>query len=121
LTASQSGTITAAYNGSSKSLSFNLTVKQVVSSIQCSPSTLGSNATATCTVTLSIPDKGVANIGLSTTLPNLALPRGVKIPSGQVTGIFTITSLNIPTTVTGAVTASYNGSSQSVTLTLMGK
>jgi hypothetical protein len=38
-----------------------------------------------------------------------------------VAGIFTITTLNIPTTVTGVVTASYNDSSQSVTLTLVGK
>jgi hypothetical protein len=121
LTAAQSGTVTATYNGSSKTLNFNLTLKQVVSSIQCSPSTLGSNATATCTVTLSIPDKGAANITLTTTLPNVTVPRTVKVSSDQVTGIFAITSLNIPTTVTGVITASYNGSSQSVTLTLVGK
>jgi len=119
LATNQNGNLTAAYNGSSQSVAFNLSAATVITSLQCSPTTLASNATSNCTVTLSAPVNQATSIALSTSLPNVAVPRIASVPMGSTTGVFTITTFTNPSNMTGSLTATYNGSSQSVTLSLV--
>jgi trimeric autotransporter adhesin len=118
LNASQNGTLTGTYNGDSKSVALSLSAVTVISSLQCSPTTLRSSTTTTCTVTLSGPADAAIAIALSTSLPNVAIPRVTVVPAGATTGVFTITTFTIGSNITGPVTATYNGACQSVTLNL---
>jgi hypothetical protein len=117
--ASQNGTVAAAYNGVSQTVNMSLSANTVISSVQCSPTTLTSNTMGNCTVTLSAPVNEPANIPLSTTLPNILVPPVAIVPAGVSTATFSIFTLNITENVTGPLTLRYNGSSQSVTLNLV--
>jgi trimeric autotransporter adhesin len=118
LSANQNGTLTATYNGSSQSVAFSLSATTVISSLQCSPTTIGSQSTSNCTVTLSAPASSAALIVLSSSLPNVAYPRVTVVPAGSTTVAFTITTFTIASNITGPLTATYNGSTQCVTLNL---
>jgi uncharacterized protein (TIGR03437 family) len=119
LSANQNGSITASYGGVSQSVNISLSAGLVISSLQCNPTTLTSNARSTCTITLSSPaPSGGAFIALSSTLPGLGVPRAASVPESSTTGTFTVVTFTIAANVSGPLTASYNGSSQSVTLTL---
>jgi hypothetical protein len=118
----QNGTLTASYNGTSQSISLTLAATTVISSLYCSPTTLGANASSSCTVTLSkpAPDGGAA-IGLgSSGLTKLTIPPTVTVTAGSIAAPFTVSTGVLNTDQSGSVTATYNGTSQAVVFTLTG-
>src|SRR5262249_31453672 len=111
--------ITATYNGSSASATLTLSAQALVSSLVCTPSTLGPNASSTCTVTLSkAAPEGGASIALSTTNSLLTAPTPLTIASGSNSGPFLLSAGSFTTNQSGSVNAAYNGSSHSEPIAL---
>jgi trimeric autotransporter adhesin len=119
ITSDQTATITASYNGSSANSTINLSAAVLVSSLACTPSTLGPNASSTCTVTLTkAAPTGGANILIGTVGGVLTAPSSVVITAGSSTVSFTLQAGSFSANQSGSVTASYNGSTQSATVAL---
>jgi uncharacterized protein (TIGR03437 family) len=118
LSSNQNGTVTAYYGSTSQSVYISLSGAITISSFQCNPTTFSSGGRSTCSVTLSAIVPADAAIGLSTTVAGLALPRAATVPAGSSTNSFQILATNVADTVSGTLTASYNGSSQSIQITL---
>src|ERR1035437_8429138 len=93
-----------------------VSVAAVISSIACSPGTLAPSASSTCTVILSGSVGGT--IGLSSSSTNLTVPASLTIPAGSGSGTFLATAQAFTADQTATVTASLNGSSKPVTLSL---
>ncbi len=115
-------TVTASYNGSSGQ--GTLTVVPVppllVNTFNFSPSTVtgGANASGQVTLTGLAPAGGV-NVALSTSSQYVQPPASVYVPEGDW-----YANVSVPTSAVGAiintgVTASYNGSQQNASLTLV--
>jgi uncharacterized protein (TIGR03437 family) len=92
-----------------------------VSSLQCNPSTLGPNASSTCTVTVTKPaGPGGAVVNLSSTgLAGVTLPASVTVPANATTASITISTGPLGTSQTGSLAASLGGVSQSVNINLV--
>jgi uncharacterized protein (TIGR03437 family) len=116
----QTATVTASLNGSSSNASISLVAPPLISSLECATATLASNASTTCTVTLtSAAPTGGASVTIAGAIPNvLTLPASVAVPATATTASFTAGAGAIPSAQTATVTASLNGSSQSATLSL---
>jgi len=115
----QSALVTASYNGSSQQAVLSLVGATTVSSLSCTPATLGSGAAAVCTVTLSaVAPAGGLNIALSSDNAGLSVPALLAIPAGNITATFTATAAVVSATQAANITATYNGSSQSAPLSL---
>jgi hypothetical protein len=116
----QSGVLTAAYNGSSQSVSLSLGAASAISSLNCDPTTLGANAEGQCTVTLSRPAAGAGeSVALNSTgLPGLIVPAVVPVTSNSTTGPFTVHTGAVTAEQNGTLTASYNNSSQTLNVRL---
>jgi trimeric autotransporter adhesin len=116
----QSATVTATYNGTAAIATVNLAASAFVSSLACNPSSLGPNSSSTCTVTLTktAPGGGVT-ILVSTTNGLLSAPSSAFIAAGSSSAAFTLQAGSFTANQSGSVTASYNASSQSVTVPLI--
>src|SRR5205085_7985863 len=76
----QSVTFTAPYNGTSATATINLVTAVTVSSLACNPTSLGANASSTCTVTLSkAAPTGGASVTLTDTSSALTVPASVTM------------------------------------------
>jgi uncharacterized protein (TIGR03437 family) len=119
IASNQSATITATYNGSSKSVTVSLTAPVLVSSLAC-PANLGSNASGSCTVTLTkaAPAGGVA-VAISDNSATLVSPTSVTVAVGSLAAVFTVTTGVIPSDQSATVTATWNGSAKSATIGLV--
>jgi hypothetical protein len=119
-TTTQTATVTASLNGSSSSANLSLNVAAVVSSLQCATGTLGSNASTTCTVTLSAAaPSGGAAVTIGGAIANvLTVPSTVTVAAAATTATFTAATGTLASDQIATVTASLNGSSQSFPLTL---
>ncbi|MBZ5621848.1 MAG: hypothetical protein LAQ69_24430 [Acidobacteriia bacterium] len=116
----QTATLTATLNSQAKSATINLVAAAVVSALGCNPTSLGSGAGTTCTVTLSkAAPAGGAVVALSSNNALLTTPPSVTVLAGSITATFTATTGTITLSQTGSVTASYNGSSQSASISLV--
>lgn len=118
LSSNQNGTLTAAYNGSSKTVNMSLTADSVISSLTCDRTTLHSYDSVNCTVILSAITKNSAKVALTSTLPKLATPRTVMIAPNSKTGTFVISTTKIDNTQTGQLTASEKGDTESLVITI---
>jgi trimeric autotransporter adhesin len=116
LTADQPATITASFNGSSRTAAITLTTAMTITSLTCSPSFLHSGASATCAVRLSRTSG--ATVALSTGGASLIAPSSVQVASGLATASFALTAGNITADEKATVTASLNGSSLSTPIEL---
>jgi uncharacterized protein (TIGR03437 family) len=116
----QSATVMATLNGQSQSATVSLVAPMLVSALACNPTSLGSGAGTACVVTLSqaAPAGGIL-VSLSSNNVLLPVPGSVTITAGSTTASFTATSGSITASQTAAVTASYNGSFQSVSIALV--
>ena len=65
------------------------------------------------------PPSTPAFVGLRSTLPNLAAPRAVTVPAGSTSSVVSIVAFTVTENATGCLMATYNGSSQSVPITLL--
>ncbi len=118
----QSATVSATLNGSVRTATIPLDAPALVSSLQCAPAALPSNATAACTVTLSkAADSGGALVSISGAIPNvLSLPATVIVPPGAAGASFAATTATVPSDQKATVTASLAGSSKTAALSLSG-
>jgi len=116
----QTAAVTATFNGTSQQVSLSVASQLVVSSIGCSPSSLTSNASTTCTVTLNrnVYSPGVT-VGLADNSLLVTTPDSVVVPNGSNTVSFTATAGIIPINLTAIITASLGSSLQSTILTLL--
>jgi len=122
VTADQSATITATLNGSSQIVTISLSGPALVSALQCVAASLASNASTTCTVTLTKPaPAGGAVVSLSGGITNVfATPASVTVPANAATANFLVGTGSIPFSQNATITAGLNGSSRNWTLPLVG-
>ena len=125
IASNQTATLTASLNGSSSSTSISLLAPATqisVAALQCSASSLNSNTSALCTVTLSqqAPANGVTGT-LSNTAPALlTAPATWNVPAGQSASSFSVSAGAVPAPQSVTLTASLNNSSASATISLTG-
>ena len=106
-TADQTATVTAMLNGSSKPATLSLVASVTLSALQCAAASLASNASTTCTVTLSkaAPAGGVA-VSLSSSLPSLlTVPETFTVPANAASATFTASTATITTSRGAVITA----------------
>ena len=116
----QSGIVTATLNSVSQSATVNLVAPVVLSAVACNPTSLGPNASSTCTVTLTkaAPTGGTA-VTLSSNNALLTTPASVTVAAGSTTATFSATTAAIPSDQSATVTATLNSVSQSATVNLV--
>jgi uncharacterized protein (TIGR03437 family) len=121
LTADQSATVTASMNGSSSPVTISLVSTLTVSSLQCVATSLAANASTTCTVTLSKAASGSgATVTLANTAPGtLTVPPSVLVPAGSNSATFSASTAALTADQSATVTASLNGSSSPVAISLV--
>ncbi len=120
ITSNQSALLTATLNGVSQSFSLSAATSApaTLTSISCGPSTLGSNASSTCTVTLNKAATSAASVSLASNNGSLTVPANVTVASGQSSSIFTATSGAVSGSQSAIVTATLSGQSQQATISL---
>jgi uncharacterized protein (TIGR03437 family) len=115
-----SATITASYNGSSPSSTIQLSAPALptVTGVACSPTSLNSGQSASCSVSLSAAAPNVgAVVTLSSNNSLLTVPASVTVAAGFTTSAsFTVTAGTIAGSV--IITASYNSTSQSLSISI---
>jgi hypothetical protein len=109
-------TITASYSGVARSAAF--TIGQLAVSVLLGSVPGGLSVIGTVTLPMPAPDGG-ALIALTSTTPDAIVPASVQVPSGAMTQIFTIATIEAPPTVTATITATYGGTSQTTTLVVV--
>ena len=122
ITTSQSAAVTATLNGVSQSAALSLVgLAPTLTLIACTPTTVSSGGTVTCTVTLSAPagSSGV-NVTLSSTTAVVSVPAFVSVPAGSTSISFTATVGTVSTSQIAMLTATYNGASQTSSIALAG-
>ena len=120
VTSGQTATVTALFNGSSANVNLNLMASVLVSSLACNPTSLGQNASSTCTVTLTqAAPTGGAAVTLTNTNTVLTVPASVTVAAGATTATFSATTTTIASNQSATVTATYNSSSANATISLV--
>jgi uncharacterized protein (TIGR03437 family) len=89
-----------------------------LSGISCSPATLGTAQTATCTATLTQPSASATTVALSSSTTLLNTPVSLAIPAAASGGTVTVAAGAIVTSQTAALTATLNGQSVSTPVNL---
>src|SRR4029079_9495227 len=84
----------------------------------CAPSTLGSNASSTCTLTLNQAATSAATVSLASNNASLTVPASVTVASGQSSATFAATSGPVSSSQNAIVTATLSGQSQQATIGL---
>ena len=108
----QSATITAAYNGTSANATVSLVAPVTVSSLVCNPTSLGQNASSTCTVTLTqAAPTGGAAVTLTNTNATLTVPASVTVAATRPQHVQCDDDHHRQQSER-TITATYNGSSQ---------
>lgn len=119
ISAGQTATVTAALNGASMTVSIALVPPLTLSSLACTPTSLPAGTSSTCTVTLNQPSPaGGTVVSLASNTSLLTVPASVTVPSGTSSATFAATAGNPTKVQSFIVTATLNGSSQQVSLTL---
>jgi uncharacterized protein (TIGR03437 family) len=122
ITADQSIKVTASLNGSAAVASLSLSAPVMPSSIACAKSFLSSGGSTSCTVSLTktVPAGSTASIALSSSNPYIKLSKeAVSAPGGASSVAFTATASNFTSNSNGTLSASLNGASKTVTLSLL--
>ena len=120
-TTPQSATVTATLNGSSSSALLSVQAPVLLTSVACTPTTLNSGGTSTCTVTLNqaSPSGGTA-VGLTNSnTAVLSVPASVTVASGASSATFSAAAAVVTASQSAVVTASTGTSSQSISLTIL--
>ena len=116
----QSATITATLGSSSQGATLNLLTPVLVSTVTCSPTSLGQSATAVCTVTLSENAPSATTVTLGSNNPLLAIPATVTVAAGATTASFYSTAgSSIASNQNATLTASIGSSTQNTTIGLV--
>ena len=113
----QTATVTVTLNGVSRTASVSLVVPSLVS-VACNPSTLGSNQSSSCTVTLS-GNAGVSTVvGLASNKAALQVPASVTVAPGSSTATFSATTLTVSSNDVAVMTATLSGVNQTANINL---
>jgi uncharacterized protein (TIGR03437 family) len=105
-------------NGSTQTAAISLVAQVVVSAVGCTPTSLNSGASSTCTVTISkVAPTGGTVVTISDNNTLLTVPASVTVAAGATTGSFTATAGTVTTTQSVTISASLNGVT-STTLTI---
>src|SRR5579883_2280457 len=119
LTSTQSATITATLGTSTVSATLTLQAPTLVTGLACSPTTLGSGAAATCTVTLNqAAPSGGAAVSISDNSTLLTTPASVTVAAGATSATFSATAGTLTSTQSATITATLGTSTVSATLSL---
>ncbi len=113
-------TVTAAASGTSKTASVSVvTAPAQISGLVCSPSSILSGATSTCTVTLNkvAPTGGVV-VAVSDNSTYLTVPLSVTVAAGSASAAFTATAGTVSATTTVTVSATANGTSKTASVSV---
>ena len=105
VSANQSGVVTATAGGVNRTNTISLVAPAQLSSLACAPSTLGSNASSTCTVTLNKAATSAATVSLVSNNGLLTVPASVVVASGQGSATFIATSGTVSSSQSATVTA----------------
>src|SRR5207244_8246520 len=121
--ASTTVTISASFGGANRTGSLTVTPPQVtLSSLTLNPSSvIGGVQSSTGTVTLSGPaPAGGTVVSLSSSSPGLAsVPSSVTIPAGATSASFTVNTSIVLISTSVNISASYNGTTRTATLSLL--
>jgi trimeric autotransporter adhesin len=118
VTSNQTAVLTASYNGSAQT-TVTVTAHAQVTSLSCSPSTIGSGTSSNCSVTLSGAASGNAVVALASNNAAVTVPANVSVASGATFATFSAAAGSVTTSQPVVITASYNGSVQT-TVTVTG-
>ena len=120
VTSNQSALLTASLNGVSQSFTLSATVSAStqLTSLACGPSTLGSNASSTCTIALSNAATTAATVSLASNNGLLTVPANVTVAPGQSSATFPATSGTVNSSQSAIVTATLNGLNKQATISL---
>ena len=133
ISAAQTAVLTATLNGSSKAVSFTLSPpansgsvstasvsgSASLASLTCTPTTLSSAGTSTCSAVLSqAAPAGGAAINLSSNNTLLGTPAFLTVAAGATTATVSLTAGTVSATQTAILTATLNGSSATASFTL---
>ncbi len=95
-------------------------VPTVPASLVCTPTSLGSNATSTCTITLNqVANTGGSSVDLSNNNVSLLVPATVSVPAGSTSATFNATTGALSTSQSAIITATLGSVSQSATISLV--
>jgi len=120
VSSNQSATVTATYNSSSANATISLAASVLVSGVACNPTSLGPNASSTCTVTLTqAAPAGGASVALTSTNATLTVPASVVVAAAATSAIFNASTTTIASSQSATITASYNNTSATATITLV--
>ncbi len=121
ITSNQSATVTATFNNSSKTATISLLTPVSVSTVACSPTSLGQSAVSTCTVALAqTAPTGGSSVTLASNNVSLTVPASVTVASGSTTATFSATAAAaIASNQSASVTATLGSSSQTATISLL--
>jgi hypothetical protein len=113
-------TIFASYDGVTPSASLSVTPPTVSSLTLNPPTVVGGAQSSTGTVTLSGPaPAGGAQVMLSSSNAVATVPPSVIVPAGSTSATFTVNTSMVLTPTSSKITASYNNTSQSATLSVL--
>jgi|GEM_PF-1950332 len=111
------GLISASLNRMRKTAPLTIYPTSSLVGISSNVTSLVGGSRATCTVTLSAPvPVGYQTVALSSGSPFLTVPATVRISAGQTSATFTVSSLPVSTSASGAVSASFGSTKKTVTL-----
>lgn len=120
VTADSTATIKATGNGVSASFVVSLVPPPSLTSFSCSPATLVSGASGTCTITL---DKAAPAAGSTITLAKssalLSAQSSVTVGAGKTSATFSVKALTVTTDATATLDASLSGAPLSFLLNLV--
>jgi len=88
--------------------------------VTCGASSLAAGQSTTCTVTINKVSGTVSTINLSSSTPYLTVPASVTIPSGGLTGNFTVLASAVPNYQTATITAQWTATVTSTVTTAIG-
>ncbi len=123
--ASQTAVVTASLNGGSQRefvalVSTTAASATSVSLLSCSPTSLNSGWVTNCIVTLSqAAGSAGVTVALSSSTTSLNVPASVTVAPGATSAAFIAYAGTITSDLTAVVTASYNGSSQTTSVSLL--
>jgi uncharacterized protein (TIGR03437 family) len=117
----QTASVTATLNDSSKTAALSLTAPVLVAALLCGAPSLASNTGTTCTITLSKPVPAGATASISVSSDNTALTvptSALTVAGGSSSVAFTAHAGTFSSSPTAKVTATLNGVSKSVQISL---
>ena len=122
VTSPQTVTITATYNGVSKTVTVTLnpgsTQSPTLTIVSCGNASITGAGTDTCQVDLSGAATAATAVTLSSSSGSLKVPASVTVPVGASSATFTATATAVTTQTIATITASLAGNTATTTVTL---